>query len=221
MPLQKIIRNFRHILNKRSYSQYAKSFIRPIIKESDIQNITESKKINVLKNLNVKPPQNWESSSILNEVVLLKFTNYIMRDGKREIALTQLKKALEIIKKIQVEQYNKTTDEEERKQIILDPIRIVKQAVANCQPLLKLCPIRRGGSVYQVPVPISDTESVFRAMKWIVESSKEKEGPTPFALKLAHELLDASKNKGRVIKKKIELHRICEANRAYAHFRWG
>jgi small subunit ribosomal protein S7 len=85
-------------------------------------------------------------------------------------------------------------------------------------------PVRRGGVRYQVPVPISEQSSYYRACKWIVEASRDgkwMERKMHFPERLAFELLDASNNQGRVIKRKQDLHRLCEANRAYAHYRWS
>lgn len=70
-------------------------------------------------------------------------------------------------------------------------------------------------------MPISDKRSQFLSMKWLIEASKDKERTVHFPEKLAFELIDAASNKGRVVKKKQDLHRQCEANRAYAHYRWS
>lgn len=206
----------------RTYSQYDKKrFVEPIYDKERIDRLCETGEIKSLKHLTVKAARDNESYSNFHDVVLEKFQNYIMQDGKKQLAREQLEKALQRIKQIQVEQYNKATNEEEKSQIVLDPLRIVKQAIENCRPIMKLCSIRRGGSLYQIPSPISDTESVFRAMRWLVKSSRDKEGPTNFYVQLSNELLDAFNNRGRVVKQKIELHKTCEANRAYAHYRWS
>ena len=91
----------------------------------------------------------------------------------------------------------------------------------NCKPLLKLTSVKRGGSKYQVPVPISDELATFFAMKWLILESNDKERKTHFPDKLAAELIDAANSSGKVFKRKQDLHRQCEANRAYAHYRWG
>ena len=91
----------------------------------------------------------------------------------------------------------------------------------NSKPLLLLTPIKRGGATYQVPIPITPSFAQFTAMKWFIIESKEKDRKVHFPEKLAHELLDAYNNTGKVIKRKQDLHRQCEANRAYAHYRWG
>lgn len=91
----------------------------------------------------------------------------------------------------------------------------------NCTPLLQLTPIKRGGATYQVPIPITEKHARFMAMKWLIIEANEKERTTHFPEKLAAEILDAYNNTGKVVKRKQDLHKQCEANRAFAHYRWG
>lgn len=84
-----------------------------------------------------------------------------------------------------------------------------------------MTPIKRGGATYQVPIPITENRAQFLAMKWLILESKEKERKIHFPEKFAGEVLDAFNNTGKVIKRKQDLHKQCEANRAYAHYRWG
>lgn len=205
----------------RAYSQYARHFVPPIYEKKKLDQIAEAGELESYKHVTVKAAQDNESYSVLHDVVLSKMVNYIMQDGRKETAKDELAKALTIVKRVQVGLYNRTEDEEEKKKIVVDPVRIFKVAVQNCRPILKLTPIRRGGSTYQVPVPISDGEQLFRAMRGLVLSSREKEHTTRFHQKLAQEILDAFNNRGRVVKQKQELHKTCEANRAYAHYRWA
>jgi small subunit ribosomal protein S7 len=90
----------------------------------------------------------------------------------------------------------------------------------NCKPILKLVTISRGGINYQVPVPMSEKEREFKATMLIISSVNEKDKEARFYDKLANELIDASLNQGKSIKKKVDIHKAAEANRAYAHFRW-
>lgn len=205
----------------RYYSQYPKEAIVPLCKEKYIQKAIETGEAEILKKLPIRAAHVTESSSIFNDYTILKLVNLIMRHGRKDIARTLMYRTLQRIKSIQVELYNKTSDEEEKSKIILDPLRILKMAVNNGRPLLKLQPLRRGGSVYQIPVPISNVQSLSLSMKWLIEAGKDKDPSVTFPEKFTNEILDAAHNRGRVIKKKIELHKICEANRAYAHFRWG
>jgi small subunit ribosomal protein S7 len=100
-------------------------------------------------------------------------------------------------------------------------LNILHMAIENARPILNVTPIKRGGVRYQVPVPITEKHSYYRACKWIVEASREKEHNAKLSDKMAYELIDAAYNQGRVIKRKQDLHRLCEANRAYAHYRWS
>nr|CAD7592419.1 unnamed protein product [Timema genevievae] len=127
----------------------------------------------------------------------------------------------ENVKRTQLERFNTSPTPELKENIETNPLIIFYRAVENCKPLLQLSPIKRGGVTYQVPVPITEKRSNFLAMKWLIEAAQDKERTVHFPEKLAWELLDASSNQGRVVKKKQELHRQCEANRAYAHYRWS
>lgn len=103
----------------------------------------------------------------------------------------------------------------------LNPVNIFRKAIENSTPLLQLTPIKRGGATYQVPIPITDNHARFMAMKWLIVEATEKERNTHFPEKLAAEILDAYNNTGKVVKRKQDLHKQCEANRAFAHYRWG
>lgn len=205
----------------RLYSQYPRYFVEPIYEKKKLDGIVENDQLKDYKHVLLKAAKTTETCSELHDVVLAKFINYIMIKGNKLTARNEMNKTLTRIKTIQVSLYNKTTDEEEKKKIILDPVRIVKQAIQNCRPLLKLTPVRRGGATFQVPCPISDRQSLFFAMRRMVLAAREKDAETPFHVTLTQEILDAAANKGRVVKQKIELHKTCEANRAYAHYRWG
>jgi small subunit ribosomal protein S7 len=147
--------------------------------------------------------------------------NYIMKNGRKELARKLMSETFERIKRIQIEKYHKSKTEEEKSKIILNPVQILHMAIENCRPVLMVTPIRRGGVRYQVPVPIIEKSSYYRACKWLVEASREHDRKTHLPEKMAFELLDAANNTGRVVKRKHDLHRLCEANRAYAHYRWS
>ena len=145
----------------------------------------------------------------------------ILKDGKKEIARTAVYDALEIIKRRQYRQWIKAVTEDEKKKIELNPFSIANTAIRNCRPLMKLQGVTRGGTTYQVPFPIEEAEAEFRAMKMMREICRQKahHGETHLRDILAAELLAASKNEGLTIQAKQELHKQCEANRAFAHYR--
>jgi len=118
--------------------------------------------------------------------------------------------------------YYNTVDPVEKEKIVLDPWAIFHAAINNAKPMLETVPIKRGGGTYQVPVPVRENRQVFLAMKWFLAAVVDKSvREVQFPAKMSRELLDAANNTGRVVKRKHDLHKLCEANRAYAHYRWG
>ncbi|PIO52509.1 ribosomal protein S7p/S5e [Teladorsagia circumcincta] len=144
-----------------------------------------------------------------------------MKSGNKETTKDHVYSALEIIKRRQYKAWLKAKDEEEKSKIELDPFVIARKAIQNCHPLMKLQGVTRGGTTYQVPFPIEKAEAEFRAMKMMRDICRQKaaHGETHLKDILASELLAASQNEGLTIQAKQELHKTCEANRAYAHYR--
>jgi small subunit ribosomal protein S7 len=100
-----------------------------------------------------------------------------------------------------------------------EPLAILQQAVTNATPLLEVRPRRVGGANYQVPVEVRKGRDVALALRWIIKASRERSGKS-MAEKLSSELLDASKGQGAAVKKREETHKMAEANRAFAHYKW-
>lgn len=127
------------------------------------------------------------------------------------------------MKLMQFEKYNEAKTPEEKAEIELDPFVIFKKAVHNCMPLLMARKVKRGGVVYQVPYPLTEKYSRFIGISWLLEVVRQRPRPRnpKFPETMAKELLAAYHNEGKVIKKKQDLHRLCEQNKAYAHYRWG
>ena len=100
-----------------------------------------------------------------------------------------------------------------------DPIEVFEQAMRNATPVLEVKPRRVGGSTYQVPVEIRGDRRQSLAMRWLINSARSRSGRS-MAEKLAAELLDASNNTGATIKRREDVHRMAEANKAFAHYRW-
>ncbi len=132
-----------------------------------------------------------------------KFINHVMKDGKKSIAERIVYDAFEEIGKKSGE----------------DPLKIFETAISNVAPTLEVRSRRIGGANYQVPVEVRPERRITLAMRWILEAARSKKGK-PMSIKLAEELLLASKNEGAAIKKKIDTHRMAEANKAFAHFAW-
>ena len=100
-----------------------------------------------------------------------------------------------------------------------DPLEIFEQAIRNAVPVLEVKPRRVGGATYQVPVEVPSHRRTSLAMRWILDSARSRPGKT-FSEKLAAELLDAAQNTGNAVKRKEDTHRMAEANKAFAHYRW-
>ena len=135
-------------------------------------------------------------------LVISKFINSIMYDGKRSTAERILYGALDKIK-------NKNED----------PIKVFNSAVSNVRPNLEVRSRRVGGATYQVPVEVRNERAQALAIRWIVDASR-KRNEKSMVDRLAQELADAHENKGTSIKKREDTHKMAEANRAFAHYRW-
>lgn len=135
--------------------------------------------------------------------LVAKFINNIMRRGKKSVAENIMYDALEIIEK--------RTD--------MNGLEVFQKAIENARPLLEVKSRRVGGATYQVPVEVPMDRSVALAMRWLITYSKARSEKT-MAEKLAAELIAAYKKEGATIKKREDTHKMAEANKAFAHFRW-
>ncbi len=138
-----------------------------------------------------------------NDKLVAKFINCIMRMGKKSVAEGILYGSLDIIQE-------KTKD---------DPVKIFKKALDNVKPVLEVKSRRVGGATYQVPVEVMSGRRVSLGMRWLVDYSKNR-GEKTMTERLAGELLDAYNNKGAAVKKREDIHKMAEANKAFAHYRW-
>jgi small subunit ribosomal protein S7 len=127
-----------------------------------------------------------------------------MRDGKRSLS--------ERIVYAAIDKANEGTD-------TVDPLEVVTRALENAKPRVEVKSRRVGGATYQVPLEVSLDRQESLAMRWIVNCARSKRG-TPMHIALANEIKDASTNQGVVIRKRDETHKMAQANRAFAHFRW-
>lgn len=134
---------------------------------------------------------------------LAKFINHVMISGKKSVAEKIVYGALSAI-------------EEKSKQ---DPIEVFEKALEAIQPLVEVKSRRVGGATYQVPVEVRPTRQNALAMRWLVEYSR-KRGEKSMPLRLAGEMLDAAEGKGAAVKKREDVHRMAEANKAFSHYRF-
>lgn len=135
--------------------------------------------------------------------LLAKFMNHVMESGKKSVAERIVYGALDIVK----EKLNK------------DPIEIFEQAMENIAPMVEVKARRVGGATYQVPVEVRPSRRNALAMRWIVEYSR-KRGEKSMRHRLAGEMMDASQGKGAAVKKREDVHRMAEANKAFSHYRF-
>jgi small subunit ribosomal protein S7 len=138
-----------------------------------------------------------------HDALIAKFINGIMRRGKKSVAEQVFYHSLDIMK-------DRTHS---------DPAKMFRQAMDNVKPLIEVRPRRVGGATYQVPVEVRPARKNALAIRWIIGFAKQRSEKT-MEEKLAGELIDAANNRGAAIKKKEDTHKMAEANKAFAHYRW-
>ncbi|XP_034939217.1 28S ribosomal protein S7, mitochondrial [Chelonus insularis] len=212
--------NFKDIQTTRLYSVYPPTYKLPVFRKEDQATLELSGELKKLAHEPIRPVLTYQTCSEFYDPTVSKFINYIMRKGNKELARTLVEGAFEEIKRRQLKKYHNASPEE-RSQIELDPVKILHKAIENTMPVMMTMPIKKGGTTYQVPSPLLEPKSRFMAMNWLWKTAKEKDKHLRFIVVLAKELLDAADNTGRVVKIKQNLHKQCELNRAYAHFRWS
>lgn len=138
-----------------------------------------------------------------NSKLVAKFIASIMRDGKRSVAESIFYRAFDVI-----EQKAKN-----------EPLKVFEQAMDNVRPMIEVKSRRVGGSTYQVPTEIRPSRRTALAMRWLIGYARNR-AERGFANKLAGELMDAANQRGGAVKKKEDTHKMAEANKAFAHYRW-
>jgi small subunit ribosomal protein S7 len=136
-----------------------------------------------------------------NNVVVAKFINYVMRGGKKATA-----------QKVVYDAFTKIAEQTKQ-----DPLDVFDRAMKNVQPTVEVKSKRVGGANYQIPIQVRGERRVSLGFRWVIAAAEAKKG-RPMAEKLAAELAAASNNEGDAVKKKMDVHRMAEANRAFAHF---
>ena len=144
------------------------------------------------------------SDAKFNSKIVSKFINMVMLRGEKSVAQKIVYGAFEIVKQ--------RTNE-------LDVLKVFHKSLDNVRPHLEVKSRRIGGATYQVPLEVNKTRGISLALRWIRDSAQGKKGK-PMQEKLADEIISAYKSEGSAIKKRDDLHKMAEANRAFAHFRW-
>ncbi|MDH4120057.1 MAG: 30S ribosomal protein S7 [Acidimicrobiia bacterium] len=140
---------------------------------------------------------------VFRSVLVSQVINKILLKGKKDVARTIVYDALEIVERRSNQ----------------DPVNVLKRAIDNLRPQVEVRSRRVGGSSYQVPVEVSPRRSNTLAIRWLVGFARRRKEPT-MAGRLANEILDASNNSGAAVKRKEDVHKMAESNRAFAHYRW-
>ena len=141
---------------------------------------------------------------VYSDVVVSKFINKVMWDGKKSTAQSLVYRAFDELKE-------KVPGEE--------PLAVFKKAVENLKPSLEVRSRRVGGATYQVPVDVRPARRLALALRWLVNYSRER-GEKTSSQRIASEILDAYNNRGNAMKKKEDVHRMAEANKAFSHYNW-
>jgi|SRR3989339_474797 len=134
-------------------------------------------------------------------VTVSKLINYILKDGKKSVATRLVYSSLE------------SSSEKLQK----DPLVVLDMVIKNVGPLVEVRSHRVGGATYQVPIEVSKNRRLALALRWLIQATKDKKG-ADFATKLSNEMIAAYNNEGNAIKKKIDTHKMADANKAFAHF---
>ena len=150
------------------------------------------------------PKRELVADPLYNSTLVSKFINTVMSDGKRSVAERILYQSFDIIK-------DRSGD---------DPLKIFKKAVENVKPSLEVKSRRVGGSNYQVPVEVNPNRRLSLSIRWLVGFARQRGDGKTMQEKLANELLDAANLRGGAVKKREDTHRMAEANKAFAHYRW-
>lgn len=143
---------------------------------------------------------------LYGDLMVAKLINRSMRDGKKSVAQSMVYKAFELVKEKSKE----------------EPLDAFRKALANIRPSMEVRPRRVGGAAYQVPMPVRGARQDALAIRWMVEAARGRDNSQfhTFAEKLAAEIMEATREEGGAVKKKLDMERVAEANRAFAHFRW-
>lgn len=149
------------------------------------------------------PPREILPDPVYGDKLVAKLINKVMKDGKKSKAEKIVYGAFEIIKEKLGE----------------DPLKVFHKAVENVKPLMEVRPRRVGGATYQVPMEVRPERQIHLALKWIVDAARAR-SERGMVNKLANELIDAYNERGGAFKKKEDTHKMAEANKAFAHYRW-
>ncbi len=149
------------------------------------------------------PKRTWAPDPVYHDALVTRLTNKVMIQGKKAVAESIVHEAFATIQ-------DRTRE---------DPVKVYRRALENVMPVVEVRSRRVGGSTYQVPIEVRPERRVSVGLRWLVAYARSRSGKN-MADKLAAELMEASHNRGAAVKKKEDVHRMAEANKAFAHYRW-
>jgi len=151
-------------------------------------------------------PKILQLDPIYGSRLVTKLINRSMHDGKKSVARTEVYEAFKVIKETSGS----------------DPLKVFTQALENIKPAMEVRPRRIGGAAYQVPAPVRGPRRESLAIRWLIAAANSRSNSDfhTYAAKLSAEIMDAAKGEGAAVKKRTDMERVAEANKAFAHFRW-
>jgi small subunit ribosomal protein S7 len=149
------------------------------------------------------PKRKIAPDAVHGDLLVAKFTNVLMQHGKKSIAEGILYGALIVVA-------DRTKE---------DPVRVFHAAIEACEPMVEVKSRRVGGSTYQVPVEVNGSRRTALAMRWLIRYARQRSGKS-MREKLANEIIEAAHKRGGAVKKREDVHRMAEANKAFSHYRW-
>ena len=151
-------------------------------------------------------PKETPSDPLYQSKLIAKLINSSMRDGKKSVAQREIYEAFDIVKEKSKE----------------DPVKVFNQALDNIRPTMEVRPRRVGGAAYQVPISVRGVRKDSLAIRWLISAARSRSNSEykTYAEKVAAEIMDAAKSEGLAVKKRQDVERMAEANRAFSHFRW-
>lgn len=210
----------------------------PLFSADHLIEANESNELDSLEFEKIRFAQLSEADSVFYDSTYERFVRYVMKGGRKSLAYNLVNKTFYELKTIQLRRFRKLQEKlkqdggtskqnldptAEEEQIELNPIEILHKALKNCEPVVVTKKVKRGGATYQVPYPLSKAQSEYLSYKWLIKAVLDRPKPRTkhFPEVMAQELIDASLNRGKVVKKRDDMHRLADANKAYAHYRWG
>ncbi|XP_060071378.1 small ribosomal subunit protein uS7m-like [Ylistrum balloti] len=195
---------------------YSAQYLEPTINEKELKKPVTATDPRLFRP--IMAPRTEQSLSFTYVPEVQKFINILMRKGKKELSRNLLEETFKKVKVIQLKKYKKA-NKDEQSEIELNPVNVFLEAVENCRPNVHTTRVMRGGVWYEVPIACNPETQTYKAMTFLIKSAAEKDRKAKFPDMLAKELIEASNNEGKSVKRKQDLLKRCDDNKAFASFR--